>query len=95
MMYLNLYSARLDNALSYVRSVEVKRIELSAISLQGRFASLGTCTPHLVSSKPTLEYNKLTVIINTMFATIIDIIVFSISNQYLTYELLFSTTEST
>jgi len=45
MMYLNLYSARLDNALSYVRSVEVKRIELSAISLQGRFASLGTCTP--------------------------------------------------
>ena len=30
-----------------------------------------------------------------MFATTIDIIVFSISNQYLTYELLFSTTAST
>ena len=34
--------------------------------------------PHLVSSKPTLEYNKLTVIINIMFATTIDIIVFSL-----------------
>lgn len=92
-MYL--YSTRLDNALSryHVRNVEVKRIELPTISLQGRFASLGT--PNLVSSKPTLEYNKLTVIINTIFATIIDITVFSFSNQCLIYELLTSTTACT
>lgn len=92
MMYL--YSARLDNALSrsHVRNVEIKRIELPQSPCKGDSQPWYS---NLVSSKPTLEYNKLTVIINTIFAIIIDITVFSFSNQCLTYELLTSTTACT
>ena len=92
-MYLNLYSARLDNALSYVRSVEENRTLRNLLAREIR--QPWYMHPHLVSSKPTLEYNKLTIVINTIFAIIIDITVFSFSNQYLTYELLISTTACT